>query len=100
MLTHLPAHNQTLSRLFGTTLAPVFVMSVMMIAVMMVVVVEVPHGPPAPGTSSETPSVEVLIWRRTIPVVGSPSVVGRSSSEWWGTILPWRWWLLVEVSPP
>ena len=82
----------------------VLVMSIMVAAppmeavVVMVVVVEVPHGPPAPRTSSETSSVEVLIWRRTIPVVGSPSVVGRSSSEWWGTILPWRWWLLVEVS--
>ena len=78
--------------------SPVLVMSVMMIPVVMVVVVEVPHGPPAPRTSSEATSVEVLIWRRTIPVVGSPSVVGRSSTERWSTVLPGGRWLLVEVS--
>ena len=82
----------------------VLVMSIMVAVppmeavVVMVVVVEVPHGPPASRTSSEASSVEVFIWRRTVPVVGSPSVVGRSSSEWRGSVLPRGWWLLIEVS--
>merc|ERR1719210_2474983 len=84
----------------------VLVMSIMVAVppmeavVVMVVVVEVPHGSPAPTsmTAPEASPVEVLIWRRTtVPVVRSPSVVGRSSTEWWSTVLPGGRWLLVEV---
>ena len=84
----------------------VLVMSIMVAVppmeavVVMVVVAEVPHGSPASTsrTSPEASPVEVLIWRRTtVPVVRSPSVVGRSSTERWSTVLPGGWWLLVEV---
>ena len=84
----------------------VLVMSIMVAVppmeavVVMVVVVEVPHGSAASTsrTSPEASPVEVLIWwRTTVPVVRSPSVVGRSSTERWSTVLPGGWWLLVEV---